>query len=66
MILFFKLLSIFFILASVYFLLWRGEVENAFVSAVFGSLAFFISIRFEIKKRMSERQLHASKTIGEK
>ncbi len=37
------------------FFLWYGNPEMAFVTAALGSVAFFISIRFQVKERVDKR-----------
>lgn len=36
--------------------LWRGNYEGVFVSAVLGSVCFFLSVRFEVGKRVKMRE----------
>ncbi|MDQ3799182.1 MAG: hypothetical protein M3384_07020, partial [Acidobacteriota bacterium] len=38
------------------FFFWRGNLDATFVSAVFGAVCFFLSIRFQIKERMDARE----------
>lgn len=40
------------------YFLWSGQDERAFVAAVVGAVAFFLSIRFQVKER--NRVRHAS------
>ena len=35
---------------------WRGNNDGAFISAVLGASAFFLSIRFRIKERLEEEK----------
>lgn len=51
----FKILAVILIGIAAFFL-WRGSYEAVFVSAVFGAVCFFLSIRFEVGKRVSERR----------
>ncbi|MEO8041883.1 MAG: hypothetical protein ABI646_04645 [Acidobacteriota bacterium] len=37
------------------YFLWSGNKDGAFVSAVVGCVAFFLSIRFQVKARNAER-----------
>jgi hypothetical protein len=37
------------------YFLWAGNKDGAFVSAVVGCVAFFLSIRFQVKTRNAER-----------
>ena len=38
------------------FLLWQGNGDGAFVAAVLGSVAFFLSVRFQVKGRLKDRE----------
>ncbi len=38
------------------YFLWAGNKDGAFVSAVAGCVAFFLSIRFQVKARNAERE----------
>ena len=40
--------------AAAYFL-WRGNGDGSFVSAVLGAVAFFLSVRFQVKERNRRR-----------
>ncbi len=55
MMLFFQAISVLLILTSTYFLLWRSDFESAFLTVVLGSIAFFLSIKLEIKRKTRER-----------
>lgn len=37
------------------YFLWMGNNDGAFVSAVLGCVAFFLSVRFQVKARNAER-----------
>lgn len=45
------------------YFLWSGNGDGAFVSAVVGAVAFFLSIRFQVKER--NRVRHAESQIEE-
>lgn len=51
----FQILAVILAGIAAYFL-WRGNVENAFLTAVFGAVAFFLSVRFQVHERMIERK----------
>ncbi|HMQ03770.1 MAG TPA: hypothetical protein PKD26_07630 [Pyrinomonadaceae bacterium] len=36
--------------------LWSGNMDGAFVSAVLGSVSFFLSIRWQVKDRIRTRE----------
>ena len=38
------------------YFLWTGDRDGAFVSAVLGCVAFFLSIRFQVKERNRIRE----------
>ncbi|HLM01634.1 MAG TPA: hypothetical protein VK400_11315 [Pyrinomonadaceae bacterium] len=38
------------------FFLWRGNWDAGFISAVFGAVCFFLSVRFQIKGRLDVRE----------
>ena len=38
------------------YFLWVGNKDGAFVSAVVACVAFFLSIRFQVKTRNAERE----------
>ncbi|MCX7639105.1 MAG: hypothetical protein N2Z23_01500 [Pyrinomonadaceae bacterium] len=51
----FKILSIVLIAVAFYFLFYRNDRETVFIIAVLGAVAFFLSIRFEIRERQKEQ-----------
>ncbi len=38
------------------FFLWKGNNDWMFVSAVVGAVCFFLSVRFQVKGRMQQRE----------
>jgi hypothetical protein len=38
------------------FFFWRGNWDGGFVSAVFGAVCFFLSIRFQVRERLKIRE----------
>lgn len=38
------------------FFVWQGNWDATFVSAVFGAVSFFLSIRFQVKSRLDARE----------
>ena len=38
------------------YFLWAGNKDGAFVSAVLGCVAFFLSVRSQVKERNRQRQ----------
>ncbi len=43
------------------FFLWKGNNDAMFVSAVIGAVCFFLSVRFQVKERMQEREKETQK-----
>lgn len=55
---FFQILAV--ILAGIAaFFLWRNNTDAMFVSAVLGSVCFFLSYRFQVSERMKQRKAEA-------
>jgi uncharacterized membrane protein YdjX (TVP38/TMEM64 family) len=38
------------------FFLWKGNNDWMFISAVVGAVCFFLSVRFQVKERMRQRE----------
>ena len=51
----FQILAVVLAGAAAYFLL-TGNRDGAFVSAILGSVAFFLSVRFQVKARNTIRE----------
>lgn len=51
----FQILAVILIGVAAFFL-WRGNNDGLFVSAVLGAVCFFLSIRFQVKERMEQRE----------
>ncbi|HEX8368976.1 MAG TPA: hypothetical protein VF604_10585 [Pyrinomonadaceae bacterium] len=43
------------------FFLWRGNWDGGFVSAVFGAVCFFLSVRFQVRERLKIREAERQK-----
>jgi uncharacterized membrane protein YbhN (UPF0104 family) len=41
---------------AAFFLVWRNDAETAFIAAVLGAVSFFLSIRFQVKERLKQRE----------
>ena len=52
----FQILAVALAIAAAFFI-WRGELDTAFVTGVLAVCAFFLSIRFAFKIRVSERDI---------
>ena len=57
---FFQILAVVLIGVAAYFL-WRGKWDGTFVSAVFGAVCFFLSVRFQINERLKIREAERQK-----
>jgi len=60
----FQLAAVIFAGIAAYFL-WAGNNDGAFVSAVIGCVAFFLSIRFQVKERNQQRERERGDNLGE-
>lgn len=47
------------------FFLFRGNKDGTFIAAVFGAVCFFLSVRFQVKKRLKQRELEESADAAE-
>ena len=56
----FQVVAVIFAGIAAYFL-WSGNNDGAFVSAVLGCVAFFLSIRFQVKERNLAREAERDK-----
>jgi hypothetical protein len=56
----FQILAVILAGVAAYFL-WVGNNDGAFISAVLGCVAFFLSVRFQVKKRNRIRELEREK-----
>src|SRR5215203_5659488 len=52
---FFQILAVILAGVAAYFL-WQGQADRAFVTAVFGAVSFFLSVRVQVKGRLAERE----------
>jgi len=53
---FFQITAVILAGVAAYFL-WQGNADRAFVTAVFGAVSFFLSVRVAVKKRLTEREI---------
>ena len=51
----FQILAVALAEVAAYFL-WQGDTDKLFVAAVLGACSFFLSIRFQFKERMRQRE----------
>jgi len=51
----FQILAVILAGVAAYFL-WSDNTDAMFVAAVFGAVSFFLSIRFQVKERLKQRQ----------
>ena len=54
----FKILAVILAGVAAYFL-WLGNADRAFVAAVFGAVSFFLSVRVQVKRRLTAREAEA-------
>ncbi len=50
----FQILAVILIGVAAFFL-WKGNYDALFVAAVVGAVCFFLSVRFEVGKRVKQR-----------
>jgi hypothetical protein len=60
----FQLLAVVLAGVAAYFL-WAGNNDGAFVSAVLGSVSFFMSVRFQVKERNRVREVERQRHEAE-
>lgn len=60
----FQILAVILIGIAAFFF-WRGNYEAVFVAAVFGAVCFFLSVRFEVGKRVNLRAEREKERKGE-
>ena len=51
----FQIVAVILIGVAAYFL-WTGNKDGTFVAAVLGAVAFFLSLRFQVKERLKQRE----------
>ncbi len=51
----FQIMAVILIGIAVFFW-WNGNFDAMFISAVVGSVCFFLSYRFQVKERMEQRE----------
>ena len=52
----FKILAVILAGIAAYFML-QGNADRAFIAAVFGAVSFFLSVRFQVKERLKQREM---------
>ena len=52
---FFQLIAVILIGVAAYFL-WSENKDAMFVAAVLGAVAFFLSVRFQVKERLKQKE----------
>jgi len=55
----FQILAVILIGVAAYFL-WSGNADGAFIAAVLGAVAFLLSVRFQVKGRLKQRENEAA------
>ena len=56
---FFQITAVILIGIAAYFL-WSGNTDGTFIAAVLGAVAFFLSVRFQVKGRLKLRETEES------
>ncbi|MCY7346409.1 MAG: hypothetical protein LH614_09350 [Pyrinomonadaceae bacterium] len=51
----FQITAVILIGVAAYFL-WQNGMDGVFVAAVLGAVAFLLSIRFQVKERLKQRE----------
>ncbi|HVF46918.1 MAG TPA: hypothetical protein VNA17_05065 [Pyrinomonadaceae bacterium] len=60
MVLAFQLLALTLAALAAYFF-WSDNTDRMFAAAVLGAVSFFLSIRFQVKGRLKERELERAR-----
>lgn len=47
------------------YFLWQGNGDRAFITAVFGAVCFFLSVRFQVKARNEKREREENFEVNE-
>ena len=58
---FFQIMAVILIGVAAFFL-WKGNNDAMFISTVGGAVCFFLSIRFQVKERLEQREREKQKT----
>jgi len=61
---FFQILAVILIGVAAFFL-YRGNNDGAFIAAVLGAVSFFLSVRFQVKARLKERENDTTRGHGD-
>jgi multisubunit Na+/H+ antiporter MnhC subunit len=61
---FFQILAVILIGVAAYFL-WQRNSDGTFVASVLGAVAFFLSVRFQVKKRLKQREIQEAENADE-
>lgn len=51
----FQIAAVILALVAAYFL-WQGSTDGLFLAAVGGAVCFFLSVRFQVKGRLKQRE----------
>ncbi|MGQ0543227.1 MAG: hypothetical protein ACT4O9_15490 [Blastocatellia bacterium] len=57
----FKVLAVVLAGAAAYFL-WTGDRDGGFIAVVLGAVSFFLSVRFQVKRRNQCREAERPET----
>lgn len=46
------------------YFLWQGNKDATFISAVFGAVCYFLSLRFQFKEKLKQREEAEKRTVN--
>jgi len=61
----FQILAVILIGVAAFFV-WTGNTDGIFIAAVTGAVCFFLSIRFQVGKRVKQRKAEEELTADER
>ncbi len=60
----FQILAVILVGVAAFFL-WKANNDGVFVAAVAGAVCFFLSIRFQVRERLSAREAEKNRAADE-
>lgn len=58
----FQIAAVLLAAIAAYFL-WTGNSDGGFIASVLGAVAFFLSVRFQVKERNALREAEAAEAV---
>jgi len=55
----FQILAVILIGIAAFFL-WKGNKDGVFITAVLGAVCFFLSVRFQVKERLKQKEVESA------